>query len=197
MRADKMTVYSLRFESKDIPEIMPIYVALLRGVNVGQNILKMERLREVCSEMRLKNVRTYVQSGNVVFEGQGRAGHWSQALERRLAGETRLPVTVILRTAAEMAKVLAENPFLSRKEIDTTRLHVTFLQDAPAKIEALGKVRAGVDQFRWVGKEIYLHCPDGYGRTKLSNSVIEKTLSLRATTRNWNTVNRLHEMCSE
>jgi uncharacterized protein (DUF1697 family) len=104
-----------------------------------------------------------------------------------------------VRTAAEIAKVLAENPFLNRKEIDATRLHVTFLEDAPAKsaVEALGKVRAGVDRFRWVGKEIYLHCPDGYGRTKLSNTVIEKTLSLRATTRNWNTVNKLHDMCGE
>jgi uncharacterized protein (DUF1697 family) len=178
---------------------MPIYVALLRGVNVGQNILRMDRLREVCSEMGLKNARTYVQSGNIVFEGQGSAAHWSKALERKLAGETRLPVTVIVRTVAEMSKVLVENPFLSGKGIDTTRLHVTFLQDAPAKstVEALGKVKAGVDRFRWVGKEIYLHCPDGYGRTKLSNSVIEKILSLRATTRNWNTVNRLYEMCAE
>jgi uncharacterized protein (DUF1697 family) len=178
---------------------MPIYVALLRGVNVGQNILRMNRLREVCSEMRLKNVRTVLQSGNVVFEGQGSATHWSQALERGLAGETRLPVTVIVRTATEIAKVLEENPFLTGEEIDTTRLHVTFLEDAPAKttVEALGKVRAGVDRFRWVGKEIYLHCPDGYGRTKLSNTVIEKILSLRATTRNWNTVNKLHDLCGE
>jgi uncharacterized protein (DUF1697 family) len=178
---------------------MPIYVALLRGVNVGQNILRMDRLREVCSEMKLKNVRTYVQSGNVVFEGQGSAAHWSQALERKLAGETRLPVTVIVRTAAEMAKVLAENPFLSGKEIDITKLHVTFLQHAPAKsaVEALGNLKAGGDRFRWVGKEIYLHCPGGYGESKLSNSVIEKILSLRATTRNWNTVNKLHQMCGE
>ena len=92
-----------------------------------------------------------------------------------------------------------ENPFLSRKEIDIMRLHVTFLQHAPAKsaVEALGNVRAGVDQFRWVGKEIHLHCPDGYGRSKFSNSVVEKILSVRATTRNWNTVNKLHEICGE
>lgn len=175
---------------------MPTYVALLRGVNMGRNILRMDRLREVCSEMRLKSVRTYVQSGNVFFEGQGSAAHWSQALERRLAGETRLPVTVTVRTVVEMAKVLTENPFLG-KEIDTTGLHVTFLQDAPAKsaVEALGKVKAALDRFSRVGKEIYLRCPDGYGRTKLSNSVIEKILSLRATTRNWNTVKKLHEMC--
>jgi uncharacterized protein (DUF1697 family) len=184
---------------KEISEVMPIYVALLRGVNVGQNVLRMNRLREVCSELKLKNVQTYVQSGNVVFDGQESAAHWSQALERKLAGETRLPVTVIVRTVAEMAKVLAENPFLNRKEIDTTRLHVTFLQDRPAEsaIETLGKVRSGVDRFRWVGKEIYLYCPDGYGRSKLSNTVIEKILSLRATTRNWNTVTKLHEMCGE
>jgi len=184
---------------KEIRESMAIYVALLRGVNVGQNILKMDRLREVCSAMKLRNARTYVQSGNLVFEGQGSAAHWSEALERKLAGETRLPVTVIVRTAAEMGKVLAGNPFLRGKGIDTTRLHVTFLQDAPARsaVEALGKVNAGADRFQWAGKEIYLHCPDGYGRSKLANSAIEKILSLRATTRNWNTVKKLHEICGQ
>jgi uncharacterized protein (DUF1697 family) len=178
---------------------LPIYVALLRGVNVGQNILKMDRLREVCSAMKLRNARTYVQSGNLVFEGPGSAAHWSRALERKLAGETRLPVTVIVRSAAEIGQVLAANPFLREKGIDTKWLHVTFLQDAPAgsAVEALGKVKAGVDRFRCIGKEIYLHCPDGYGQSKLSNTVVEKILSVRATTRNWNTVNRLHEMCAE
>ena len=176
---------------------MPIYVALLRGVNVGQNLLKMERLRELCAEMRLKNVRTYVQSGNIVFEGEKTAEHWCQSLEKRLAGETRLPATVIVRTAAEIAKVLASNPFLNEKGIDATKLHVTFLKQEPEKnaVEVLGKLKAGADRFQWIEKEIYLHCPEGYGRTKLSNTAMEKVLGVRATTRNWNTVNKLHEMC--
>ena len=178
---------------------MPRYVALLRGVNVGQNLLKMERLRELCAQIGMKNVRTYVQSGNVVFEADGAASKWAQALERKLAGETRLPVTVLVKTAAEIASVLAGNPFLKEKGIDATRLHVTFLQQAPAKgaVEALAKVKAGPDRFRWLGTEIYLHCPEGYGRSKLSNMAIEKVLGVRATTRNWNTVTKLCAMCEE
>ena len=177
---------------------MPIYVMLLRGVNVGQNMLKMERLRELCGDMGLKNVRTYVQSGNIVFEGEKTAEHWCQALERRLVGETRLPVTVIVRTAVETGKVLAANPFLKEKGIDTTKLHVTFLKEVPEKsaVEALGRIKAAPDRFRWLGTDIYLHCPEGYGRSKLSNTAIEKVLGVRATTRNWNTLNKLCEMCS-
>lgn len=175
---------------------MSIFVALLRGVNVGQNMLRMERLRELCAEMRLKNVSTYVQSGNVVFEAQGTASQWEQALERRLAGETRLPVTVIVKTAAEIGKIIAENPFLKEKGIDSTKLHVTFLKKAPEKgaVDALTKIKAGPDRFHWIGQTIYLHCPEGYGRSRISNMAFERVLGVRATTRNWNTVNKLHEM---
>jgi uncharacterized protein (DUF1697 family) len=178
--------------------VMPVYVALLRGVNVGQNLLRMERLRELCVATGLKNARTYVQSGNIVFEGARTAEHWCQALERRLVHETRLPVTVIVRTAAEIGEVLAANPFLKEKGIDTTKLHITFLAQAPqnSAVEALRKRKAEPDRFAWIEKEVYLHCPEGYGQTKLSNTAIEKTLAVRATTRNWNTVNKLYEMCA-
>ena len=103
-------------------ELMAVYIALLRGVNVGQNTLKMERLRGLCADLGLMNVRTYLQSGNVVFQAQASASHWAQALEQKLIGESRLPVFVIVRTAAEMAKVEAGNPFLKEKGIDTARL---------------------------------------------------------------------------
>ena len=122
---------------------MAIYVALLRGINIGGNILKMERLREVCAELGAKNVRTYVQSGNVVFEAAGSASQWEQKLEKRLAGESRLPPSVMVRTAAEIAKVAAGNPFLKEKGMDTTRLAVTFLQRAPRKGGAGGVGSAG------------------------------------------------------
>ena len=97
-----------------------------------------------------------------------------------------------------MGRVIAANPFLKERGIDLARLHVTFLTAEPAKAgsERLGALRAGRDRFRCIGREIYLHCPNGYGTSKLSNNAIEKALSLRATTRNWNTVNKLYEMCS-
>jgi uncharacterized protein (DUF1697 family) len=177
---------------------MNAYIALLRGVNVGGNTLKMERLREVCAELGMKNARTYVQSGNVVFEAQGTAGRWAEALEKRLAGEARLPVSVIVRTAGELGRVIDANPFINERGIDSTRLHVTFLQRKPARaaIAGLDGLKAGTDRFRCLGTEIYLHCPNGYGDSKLTNNVFEKVLAVRATTRNWNTVNRLYEMCS-
>ncbi len=178
---------------------MAAYIALLRGVNVGGNMLKMDRLRELCAKLGMQNVRTYVQSGNVVFQAQGSGAQWAELLERKLMGETRLPVTVIVRSAAEMAAILAGNPFLKEKGIDTARLHVTFLQQASAKsaVDSLANLKAGLDRLRCIGKEIYLHCPNGYGQTKLSNNALEKALGVKATTRNWNTVQKLCEMAKD
>ena len=171
---------------------MPSYIALLRGVNVGGNTLRMERLRALCEELGLKDVRTYVQSGNVVFS----AAHWARAIAQVLEGEARLPVSVIVRSSADMARIIASNPFLNEKGIDTKRLHVTFLEKTPAKsaIKALDTLPSGTDRFVHVGEEVYVYCPNGYGNTKLSNTAFEKALAVRATTRNWNTVNKLCEM---
>lgn len=180
---------------------MTVFIALLRGVNVGGNALSMERLRALCGQLGGTDVQTYVQSGNLVFDAADSALHWSAALARALAGETRLPVTVIVRTAAEMAKVVAGNPFLNEKGVDPAELQVTFLEQAPAKaaqraLDALA-ARGGADRHALSGKEIYLHCPHGYGRTKLSNTALEKALDLRATTRNWNTVKKLVEISAK
>jgi uncharacterized protein (DUF1697 family) len=175
---------------------MPTCVALLRGVNVGQNMLKMERLRALCEELDAKSARTYVQSGNVVFEGSGSASHWATALERKLAGETRLPVSVIVRTAAELSTLLAGNPFLEEKGIDLARLGVVFLQQplSKAAIESLNAMKIGRERFHCAAKEIYIHCPDGFGRSKLY--LLDKVVAQRTTTRNWNTVKKLCEMCT-
>jgi len=176
---------------------MAIYIALLRGVNVGGNILKMDRLRELCAQIGANNARTYVQSGNIVFEGQGSVSHWAETLERKLAGESRLPVSVVVRTAAEMSAVLAGNPFLEEKEIDTARLAVTFLPHPPTKpaLAALSALKIGSERFHCAGKEIYLHCPDGFAKAKLYT--LDKVLAQRTTTRAWNTVTKLCEMSSQ
>lgn len=173
---------------------MPTYIALLRGVNVGQNMLKMDRLRALCADMGAMNVRTYLQSGNVVLEGSGSSSRWAAALERKLAGETRLPVSVIVRTAAEMSAVLAGNPFLKEKGIDIARLGVVFLQQPLSKdaLEAMNAMKIGSERFHCSGKEIYIHCPDGFGRAKLY--LLDKVVVQRTTTRNWNTVRQLCEM---
>jgi uncharacterized protein (DUF1697 family) len=177
---------------------MTVFVALLRGVNVGGNMLRMEKLREVCRELGLDHVRTYVQSGNVVFSAGQSSRYWAQTLERRLAGESRLPVSVMVRTAADLARVQTGNPFLAEHGIDHARLAVTFLDRAPnrAALQALGALSTSPDRFHHDGTEIYLHCPTGFARTKLTNNAFEKALAVRATSRNWNTVCRLAAMAA-
>jgi len=176
---------------------MPVLIALLRGVNVGGNILKMDRLRELCAALGAKNTRTYVQSGNIVFEAAGSPSSWEAKLEKKLTGESRLPVSVIVRTSTEMSKVLARNPFVKEKGIDTKRLGVTFLREAPSKpaLAALAALDLGRERYDHVGKDVYLHCPDGFGNAKLY--LLDKILKQPATTRNWNTVTKLCEMSAE
>jgi len=172
------------------------YIALLRGVNVGGNTLSMERLRALGAELGLRNARTYVQSGNLVFEADRTAAHWSETLEKALAGMSRLPVTVLVRTGTELAAAVERNPFLRENGVDSARLYVTFLSKAPAKpaLAALQAIDAGADRLSHVGREVYLHCPAGYGRTKLNNNILERVLGVAATTRNWRTVTTLAAM---
>jgi uncharacterized protein (DUF1697 family) len=176
---------------------MPVLIALLRGVNVGGNILKMDRLRELCAALGAKNARAYVQSGNIVFEAAGSPSSWEAKLEKKLAGESRLPVSVMVRSAAEISTVVADNPFMKEKAIDTARLAVTFLQQVPAKpaLAALAALKIGSERYHHAGKEIYLHCPDGFGNAKLY--LLDKVLKQKTTTRNWNTVTKLCEMSAE
>ncbi len=178
---------------------MPTHIALLRAVNVGGNILKMDRLRAICDGLGYKNVRTYVQSGNVVFESPGTSAKCATALEKALLGETRLPVTVMVRTPAEFKTIIAKNPFLKQTDVDHARLAVAFLNASPPKdaTKTLSAIKAGIDEFRVAGTELYLHCPTGFARTKLTNNTFERMLGLRATSRNWNTVRTLNEMATE
>jgi uncharacterized protein (DUF1697 family) len=181
---------------------MAVMVAFLRGVNVGNNILRMERLREFCAEIGMQNVRTYVQSGNVIFDADGGVTHWADKIQKRLLGETRLPVTVIVRTPADLKRTLGQNPFLKECGMEVARLHVAMLAKVPAK-SALKSLAAQTDRYcggdRYIlsGRDIYLHCPNGYGQSKLTNGLFEKFLDVRATTRNWNTLNNILDMVRE
>jgi len=177
---------------------MPIYIAMLRGINVsGQKLIQMERLRASLEALGLREVRTYIQSGNVVFKA---AKQSTESLAKKIAAkilsEFGFPVPVLIRTVNEMAAVVQGNPFLKKSTGDESKLHVTFLSDnAPSVAEkVLAVLAAKSERFQVCDREIYLCFPDGYGNTKLSNSVIEKKLSVQATTRNWKTVNVLLAM---
>jgi uncharacterized protein (DUF1697 family) len=177
---------------------MARYIALLRGINVGGNVLRMHRLIELFAELGFKDTKTYLQSGNAVFETNVPALKLASTIQKKLIGETRLPVTVIVRTATEWQKTIRSNPFLTEPKMDRSKLHVTFLSTVPSEEGAtkLQLIKAGRDRLCILGREVYLHCPDGYGRSKLTNNAIEKCLAISATTRNWNTLTALSEMAA-
>ncbi len=172
----------------------------MRGVNVtGHNTIKMEVLRGLCQGLGFRNVETYVQSGNIVFQALLEN---PEAISKRI-GETVLrsfgfDTPVIVRTSKEMRNVIGNNPFLKEKGIDSSKLHVTFLSETAQKgsEKKLETLATNPDRFYPASHEIYLYCPGGYGRTRLSNNAIEKALSVEATTRNWKTTNTLFEMVS-
>jgi uncharacterized protein (DUF1697 family) len=177
---------------------MSNYIAMLRGINVsGHKIIKMEQLRAAFASLGFNNVKTYIQSGNVVFEAAGgSAAGLAGKIERKILRDFGFSVPVSLKTLKEMEKVIKNNPFPKDPAIDHSRLHVTFLSGDPPKtaLEQLQPLAATLEQFRIIDREIYLHCPNGYGNTKLSNAAIEKKLSVGATTRNWKTVTTLLAM---
>jgi uncharacterized protein (DUF1697 family) len=174
------------------------YVALLRGINLGaRNKISMADLRELLAGLGAEDVTTYVQSGNVVFKTAMPARELAGAIETEIRRDLGLDVAVLLRTPAELAALVERNPF-SESVTEAKELHVTLLANRPqaARVAQLDPQRSQPDEFRVVGREVYLHCPNGYGRSKLTNAYFEKQLALVATTRNWNTVTKLAELAS-
>jgi len=172
------------------------YVALLRGINVGgRTKIAMADLRKLFAALGAEDVATYVQSGNVVFKSGAPAPALAQSIEGRIAEELGLRVTVVVRTAADLAKIVSANPFGDRGA-EPTKLHVVFLAEKPAaaRVRALDATRGEPDEFRVVGREIYLHYPNGSGRSKVTNAWFEKELGVRGTARNWRTVTTLAEL---
>lgn len=175
---------------------MPTYISLLRGINVGkQKRILMSQLRATFEGLGCERVKTYLQSGNVIFNALETPANLCAQIEARIRRDFGLPVSVISKTVEEMGQAVRKNPFLKEGGVERSKLHVTFLASVPgAAVEKLDRLRAEPDQFRYSGREVYLYCVRGYGRTKLSNSAIEKALAVRATTRNWRTVNQLYQM---
>ncbi len=180
---------------------MSTFVSMLRGINVGnQKRLSMETLREIYEGIGFTDIRTYVQSGNVVFESPAQE---SSLLTRRI--ETHIEqmcgfhVEVFIRQAQEFERILTGNPFLNDRHEDPSKLHVTFLYQPPSETWWSQLTIPGntVDEFAPGEIAVFLFCPYGYGKTKLSNSFFERKLGMPVTTRNWNTVNALYKMAME
>ena len=170
---------------------MITYISILRGINVsGQKMIKMDALREIYEGLNFKNVTTYIQSGNVIFQFKKSE---NSDLEKIISGQILkkigFEVPVIVVKLDEFKIITGSNPFLGDKTKDTSYLHVTFLSSVPEQInyEIIDKVKLSGEELVLINRAVYLYCPNGYGKTKLSNTFLEKKLKTGATTRNWKT----------
>lgn len=172
---------------------MTTYISLLRGINVsGRNMIRMQDLKLLYEDLGFKNVETYIQSGNVVFtsDKNGDPDVFEKRIEEAIKARFGLTVPVIIRTLDEMQYLSLNNPFFSRPGMNTGKLYITYLKNIPEtdKLEGIREVKHPPDEYIISGKDIFIHCPDRYGETKLSNAFFEGKLKVSATTRNWKTL---------
>ena len=174
---------------------MTVYVGLLRGINVGgRTVLPMAQLRELATGCGLGAVRTYIQSGNLVFTSSDPAGVVAGRLEAAIAAAGGPAPRVAVRSHAELAAVLAGNPYLD-KATEATQLHVAFLVEGadPTPLDELDLAAFAPEDLTVRGRETYLFLPNGLGRSKLAEA-LARPKSTDSTVRNWNTVTKLHAM---
>jgi len=180
---------------------MPIYIALLRGINVsGHKIIKMEKLRLVLEELGFKNISTYIQSGNIIFASDIKD---TTVLEDQISATIeehfgfQVPVTVLVPD--DLRSVVEKNPFKNQVIEDPAQPYVAFLSKKPeaAALETLGSVDFSGDRFINIDKTLYLFYAISAAKTKLNNVIIENKLKLKATSRNWKTIQKLIELVEQ
>jgi len=172
---------------------MPRYIALLRAINVGGNVVTMARLRREFEALDLQEVESFIASGNVIFSSRSAAATLKKPIEARLGKLLGYEVTTMLRTDAEVAAVAAFRPFPEPAMKAAAALYVAFLDRTPGKTapRTLAGFRTEIDDLRLKGREVYWLCRTGQMGSKFSNAVLERALGLRSTMRNITTVRRL------
>lgn len=179
---------------------LSVHVALLRAVNVGpRNRVQISDLLALLMALGFAGGRSLLQSGNLVFRGDGRsAAALELLLEAETAARLSLHTTYLVRSAAQWETVVARNPFLEEAARDPAHLLVMFLKEAPDEgaAAALQAAIRGPERVRLDGRHAYVVYPDGIGRSKLTTSLIERTLGTRGAGRNWNTILKLADLAS-
>jgi uncharacterized protein (DUF1697 family) len=180
---------------------MPTYVALLRGINIGPHKrMKMDKLRASCEGLGFTGVKTYIQSGNVIFKAPKLSpAALSKRLRECIVKDFGFSAEVISRSREDMKNIIDDNPFTKERGMDTSKLHVVFLSQAPTK-EALAKLQAltlAPDRTCSSGTEIYFYFPNGVSGSSLWKHPLDRITGVPGTMRNWNTVNKLYQMAME
>lgn len=180
---------------------MPIFVALLRGINVsGHKPIRMDDLRKSFAALGLDHARSYLQSGNMVFCARHTdTRKLAAAIKARIAEDFGHDIEVLVLTAQELDSLANANPLRPRAGVDEQLFHITFLSQpvAASDFRKLKLPSQPGEQAMLTGQALMLYCPHGYARTKLNNGFFEKSLGVSATTRNWRTVLALQNICME
>ena len=180
---------------------MTIHIALLRGVNVGgHQPVAMSALRDLLTELGFAGARSLLQSGNLVFRSDARtAAGLERMLELDAGKRLGLQADFLIRTAKEWKEVVARNPFRKEAERDPSHLVVMFLKSATnlKDVKAVQAALAGPEMIKADGRQVYIVYPSGIGRSRLSNTFLERKLGIRGTARNWNTVIKIAALANE
>lgn len=177
---------------------MSIYIALLRGINVGgKNVIKMADLKRVFEKIELYEVKTYIQSGNVLFKSDYTEEELRNKIEYEIEVFFGFPVKVILRTLEELERIVLNCPFSKEKILEAESLsekeslYVALFSHAPLKekLDSLNIYRSESEDYRIVGREVYLLFYNSIRNSKLANNI--QKLDISVTVRNWKTINKL------
>jgi len=174
---------------------MTIYVALFRGINVGgKHILPMQDLRDLLAELGCENVRTYIQSGNAVFSASDDRISLSAKITSTIEERFGFAPQVLLLTIERLAAIASANPY-PEVEAAPKFLHVSFLTEKAgnADVDAINALKAESERFTLTDDALYLHAPDGIGRSRLA-AKIDRHLGVSTTARNWRTVMKLLDL---
>jgi uncharacterized protein (DUF1697 family) len=179
---------------------MKNYISILRGINVsGQKSIKMADLKTLYENLGFSNVKTYVQSGNVVFQLKAEKTEIiEQKIHSQIKAKYGFEVPVIVMTVEELKTIIDSNPLKGDLAKEEKFLHITFLGSMPENYdeEAIFSKKAGHEEIIITNEAVYLYCPHGYGTSKLNNNFLENKLNVAATTRNWKTTEALLELAS-
>ena len=180
---------------------MKTYISILRGINVsGHKIIKMEALRTSYENMGFSNVKTYVQSGNVIFSYDDiEINKLEEQIFQQIKKDFGFDVPVIVMSIEKIEEIIKNNPFLKDKSKEESFMHVTFLASKAEtnNFNAIEEKKQDNEDIVFSDYAVYLYCPNGYGNTKLNNNFIETKLKVRATTRNWKTTNELFQIAKQ
>lgn len=180
---------------------MKTYISILRGINVsGHKIIKMEALRTSYENMGFSNVKTYVQSGNVIFSYEDIEIHkLEEQIFQQIKKDFGFDVPIIVLSVEKLEEIIKSNPLRKDKSKEESFMHVTFLasKSETNNFDAIEEKKQDNEDIVFSNYAGYLYCPNGYGNTKLNNNFIESKLKVRATTRNWKTTNELFQIAKQ